>query len=166
MELMTLWPSNYRSHTSQFTSSFYGGRKTVEKPSKQGREWPDKLNSTHILYSAWSGIELGGTEARGVTFQPPMLPYSHVIILRCSKWRIFLNFSCSNSSSILLDCGEGTLGQLYRHYGRDMDCVINNINCIFVSHIHADHHLVSETAFYFYKVMLLLLMLTYIHKLY
>ncbi|EDO40024.1 predicted protein [Nematostella vectensis] len=49
--------------------------------------------------------------------------------------------SISNEHSVLLDCGEGTLGQLYRHYGNKADDVIRRISCVFISHMHADHHL-------------------------
>jgi ribonuclease Z len=42
---------------------------------------------------------------------------------------------------ILLDCGEGTYGQLCRRFGKDIDEVIRNIRCIFISHIHGDHHM-------------------------
>ena len=52
---------------------------------------------------------------------------------------IFVN---SERDSILLDCGEGTYGQLYRHYGKYVDRVLRRLKCVFISHIHADHHLV------------------------
>ncbi|KAJ7102976.1 hypothetical protein C8R43DRAFT_230388 [Mycena crocata] len=42
--------------------------------------------------------------------------------------------------SILLDAGEGTWGQLARHFGPDVDNVLRDLRCIFVSHIHGDHH--------------------------
>ncbi|KAF8080760.1 hypothetical protein N665_0924s0025 [Sinapis alba] len=43
--------------------------------------------------------------------------------------------------SILLDCGEGTLGQLKRRYGLEgADEAVRNLKCIWISHIHADHH--------------------------
>ncbi|XP_023642790.1 tRNAse Z TRZ4, mitochondrial isoform X2 [Capsella rubella] len=43
--------------------------------------------------------------------------------------------------SILLDCGEGTLGQLKRRYGLEgADEAVRNLRCIWISHIHADHH--------------------------
>ncbi|XP_049849537.1 uncharacterized protein LOC126319882 [Schistocerca gregaria] len=42
---------------------------------------------------------------------------------------------------LLLDSGEGTLGQLYRHYGSDYKQILAKIKCIFISHMHADHHL-------------------------
>lgn len=54
--------------------------------------------------------------------------------------------SRSPSQSLLLDCGEGTFGQLCRHYGDAVDAVLSNISTIFVSHLHADHHTVSRAA--------------------
>lgn len=44
---------------------------------------------------------------------------------------------------MLLDCGEGTFGQLCRHYGQQIDSVLCNLAAVFVSHLHADHHTVS-----------------------
>uniref|UniRef100_A0A7M4F017 Zinc phosphodiesterase ELAC protein 2 n=1 Tax=Crocodylus porosus TaxID=8502 RepID=A0A7M4F017_CROPO len=46
----------------------------------------------------------------------------------------------SSTQSLLLDCGEGTFGQLCRHYGEEIDSVLCNIEAVFVSHLHADHH--------------------------
>lgn len=46
----------------------------------------------------------------------------------------------SPSQSLLLDCGEGTFGQLCRHYGDKVDMILCNISAVFLSHIHADHH--------------------------
>ncbi|XP_044758744.1 ribonuclease Z, mitochondrial isoform X2 [Coccinella septempunctata] len=47
-----------------------------------------------------------------------------------------------NNQNILIDCGEGTYGQIVRFYGRSKsDEVLANINAIYVSHIHADHHI-------------------------
>ncbi|EFJ13513.1 hypothetical protein SELMODRAFT_122306, partial [Selaginella moellendorffii] len=41
---------------------------------------------------------------------------------------------------MLLDCGEGTYGQLKRRYGiQGADSVLANLKCIWISHIHADH---------------------------
>uniref|UniRef100_A0A8C1IKM7 Zinc phosphodiesterase ELAC protein 2 n=1 Tax=Cyprinus carpio TaxID=7962 RepID=A0A8C1IKM7_CYPCA len=55
---------------------------------------------------------------------------------------VHLNMSLflSSSQSLLLDCGEGTFGQLCRHYGNDVDEVLSRLSTIFVSHLHADHH--------------------------
>ncbi|XP_067164290.1 zinc phosphodiesterase ELAC protein 2 isoform X2 [Apteryx mantelli] len=46
----------------------------------------------------------------------------------------------SSTRSLLLDCGEGTFGQLCRHYGEQVDQVLCNIAAVFVSHMHTDHH--------------------------
>ncbi|XP_018428866.1 PREDICTED: zinc phosphodiesterase ELAC protein 2 [Nanorana parkeri] len=46
----------------------------------------------------------------------------------------------SSSQVLLLDCGEGTFGQLYRHYGDEVDDILCQLSAVFVSHIHADHH--------------------------
>ncbi|KAI4475340.1 hypothetical protein M0802_015198 [Mischocyttarus mexicanus] len=46
------------------------------------------------------------------------------------------------SSSILLDCSEGTLSQIARVYGlTELDHILSTIKAIYVSHMHADHHL-------------------------
>lgn len=44
-------------------------------------------------------------------------------------------------SSVLLDCGEGTFGQISRFYGDDTMKMISNIKGIFISHMHGDHHM-------------------------
>ncbi|KAJ0075247.1 hypothetical protein Patl1_34082 [Pistacia atlantica] len=45
-----------------------------------------------------------------------------------------------SKGSLLLDCGEGTLGQLRRRYGVEgADSAVRNLRCIWISHIHADH---------------------------
>lgn len=41
----------------------------------------------------------------------------------------------------MLDCGEGTLGQLYRFYGLETEQVIKKIKGVFLSHFHADHQI-------------------------
>uniref|UniRef100_UPI0037E7E955 zinc phosphodiesterase ELAC protein 2 isoform X1 n=3 Tax=Semicossyphus pulcher TaxID=241346 RepID=UPI0037E7E955 len=46
----------------------------------------------------------------------------------------------SPAHSLLLDCGEGTFGQLCRHYGDDVDDALSKISTVFISHMHADHH--------------------------
>ncbi|KAI8920004.1 beta-lactamase-like protein [Powellomyces hirtus] len=51
----------------------------------------------------------------------------------------FVTFPTGN---VLLDAGEGTLGQLFRSYGPEgMRNAIANLKFIFLSHLHADHHL-------------------------
>ncbi|KAI8142237.1 beta-lactamase-like protein [Fennellomyces sp. T-0311] len=43
--------------------------------------------------------------------------------------------------SMMLDAGEGTLGQMMRRFGEKLDDELRQLQCIFVSHLHADHHL-------------------------
>lgn len=44
--------------------------------------------------------------------------------------------------SILLDCGEGTFNQLVRFYGsQQTEHILARLSFIFISHLHADHHL-------------------------
>jgi ribonuclease Z len=47
----------------------------------------------------------------------------------------------SKETSLLLDCGEGTFGQLHCCYGVQLDEILVTIKCIFLSHFHPDHHL-------------------------
>ena len=47
--------------------------------------------------------------------------------------------------NVLLDTGEGTWGQLVRLFGRDDPAAgvweaLRDLKCIFISHMHADHH--------------------------
>lgn len=41
--------------------------------------------------------------------------------------------------SLLLDCGEGTYGQLWRQFGASTPARIGGLRCIWISHHHADH---------------------------
>ncbi|KAH7921559.1 hypothetical protein BV22DRAFT_1038537 [Leucogyrophana mollusca] len=49
--------------------------------------------------------------------------------------------------NVLLDAGEGTWGQLSRNFGDDVSAtssvwkVLRDLRCIFISHIHGDHHI-------------------------
>lgn len=48
--------------------------------------------------------------------------------------------------NILLDAGEGTWGQMARYFGTDgarhsnVWQALRELKCVFVSHVHADHH--------------------------
>lgn len=43
---------------------------------------------------------------------------------------------------VILDCGEGTILQLHRMYGRERALeILFNLKAIYISHLHADHHL-------------------------
>ncbi|XP_030751633.1 ribonuclease Z, mitochondrial isoform X3 [Sitophilus oryzae] len=48
----------------------------------------------------------------------------------------------SEGCNVVLDCGEGTYGQILRFYGpNDSETVLSNIKAIYISHLHADHHI-------------------------
>ncbi|XP_063444670.1 zinc phosphodiesterase ELAC protein 2-like [Mytilus trossulus] len=44
-------------------------------------------------------------------------------------------------TNLLMDCGEGSLSQLLMLYGDKTDEVLIKLKAIFISHLHADHHL-------------------------
>lgn len=45
---------------------------------------------------------------------------------------------------MIMDCGEGTYGQLVRHFGtEEADEILASTIAIYVSHLHADHHIGS-----------------------
>lgn len=52
------------------------------------------------------------------------------ILVRVCKFEYFL-----------LDCGEGTTGQLMRMLGSQYESVMKGLIGVFISHMHADHHL-------------------------
>lgn len=43
---------------------------------------------------------------------------------------------------MLMDCGEGTYGQLVRFFGYEKAKeVLRDLKAVYVSHLHADHHI-------------------------
>lgn len=60
-----------------------------------------------------------------------------------SKYRNVTSLYCDffAKGGLLLDCGEGTLGQLRRRYGyAGTEARLRSLRAIWISHIHADHH--------------------------
>ena len=48
----------------------------------------------------------------------------------------------------LLDCGEGSIGQIRRLFGPERTAqILRDLKCVVVSHIHADHHLGAISVF-------------------
>jgi ribonuclease Z len=45
------------------------------------------------------------------------------------------------AGNYLLDCGENTLGQLKRVFGAELPSILRDLKAIWISHLHADHHL-------------------------
>ncbi|KLT46439.1 Metallo-hydrolase/oxidoreductase, partial [Cutaneotrichosporon oleaginosum] len=59
---------------------------------------------------------------------------------------IFRNVSCTHvdipgTGGVIFDTGEGSLGQLRRRFGDGLKQVYEDLRLIFISHMHADHHL-------------------------
>uniref|UniRef100_A0A8C8BE30 Zinc phosphodiesterase ELAC protein 2 n=1 Tax=Otus sunia TaxID=257818 RepID=A0A8C8BE30_9STRI len=87
-------------------------------------------------------LDLPDFQTRLSAFQPKRSPSLHgpwsELIQRLLN--VFVTCLASSTRSLLLDCGEGTFGQLCRHYGEQVDQVLCNIVAVFVSHMHTDHH--------------------------
>nr|XP_053646177.1 ribonuclease Z, mitochondrial-like isoform X1 [Cherax quadricarinatus] len=47
----------------------------------------------------------------------------------------------SDTKTLLMDCGEGTYGQLVRLFGFDeSEKILQKLSAVYISHLHADHH--------------------------
>lgn len=60
-----------------------------------------------------------------------------------SKYRnVISTIVRTQPESVVLDCGEGTLGNLKRLYGLEgLTNLLQHITTVYISHLHADHHL-------------------------
>ncbi|XP_054284563.1 ribonuclease Z, mitochondrial-like [Macrosteles quadrilineatus] len=116
-------------------------------------DWSPKLQ---MMPQAWRqetlSVEGFPDELAALRQQLATLPedgeYPHVVFLgtgSCipSKTRntsgILINLS--ESTSMIMDCGEATYGQLVRMYGCRTGNVLEGLRAIYVSHLHADHHI-------------------------
>ena len=96
---------------------------------KERESWPDELKK--LALESHSTPEQLGYPKVSMLGTGGMMP---------SKYRNVTSqlIELSPVESILLDSGEGTLGQLRRI--RDVDKILSTLQIIFLSHIHADHH--------------------------
>lgn len=62
-----------------------------------------------------------------------------------SKYRNVTSILLRNQAkdaSILMDCGEASLGQLYKRFGQqETEEILKSLRFVWISHIHADHHM-------------------------
>lgn len=60
-----------------------------------------------------------------------------------SKYRNVTGILIQNKdASLLMDCGESSLGQLYKRFGKAAtEDILRSLSCVWISHIHADHHM-------------------------
>ncbi|KAF5739168.1 zinc phosphodiesterase ELAC protein 2 [Tripterygium wilfordii] len=130
-------------------------------------ETPDIADAARLIRNLWHEYretkeEIHPVEGNGVMIEEPWLDEKtkppclenirrddlEIVLLgtgssQPSKYRnvssVYINLF--SKGSLLLDCGEGTLGQLKRRYGVEgADNAVKNLSCVWISHIHADHH--------------------------
>ncbi|KAI1500400.1 beta-lactamase-like protein [Biscogniauxia marginata] len=60
-----------------------------------------------------------------------------------SKYRnVSATFVCvPGHGNYLFDCGENTIGQMRRVFGSELPSLLRDLKAVWVSHLHADHHL-------------------------
>lgn len=125
------------------------------------KDVPPRLNAAELIHRIPRAVEKRMTTIRRRVQKPPFqkrlaeirkdLPGSEVEVIALgtgssapSKYR---NVSATlvnvpGYGYYLLDCGEATLGQLKRTYDPDqLRHVLQNLRMIWISHLHADHHL-------------------------
>lgn len=103
-------------------------------PADQQRERADSCTSTYHnqikeIVDPRKLIVLGTGSA-----SPSKLRASSGIYLELS------GTTTADVESMLVDCGEGTFGQLWRQFGSKVAQRIGGLRCIWISHNHADHH--------------------------
>jgi ribonuclease Z len=83
------------------------------------------------------------TNTKAEDTQGPLLVFLGTGSAIPSKYRnvTCMYFEPVAQCGILLDAGEGSYGQLYRRFGSRLDEVVKNLKLVWISHIHADHHL-------------------------
>ncbi|CAL1378215.1 unnamed protein product [Linum trigynum] len=120
-----------------------------DKPQRTGSDMLQDNNSSNLTEEPW--LEEEEEEEKRTT--PSCLDNvrrddMEIVLLgtgssQPSKYRnvssVYINLY--SKGSLLLDCGEGTLGQLKRRYGVEgADDAVRKLSCVWISHIHADHH--------------------------
>ncbi|KAI3411546.1 Ribonuclease Z [Psidium guajava] len=124
-------------------------------------EIPEIVEAAQLVDHLWNGNGGTGEERRFMQEEPWLsennLPHClenirrddlEIVLLgtgssQPSKYRnvssIYINLF--TKGGLLLDCGEGTLGQMKRRFGvGGADDAVKGLRCIWISHIHADHH--------------------------
>lgn len=93
-------------------------------------------------------VPLGTSSSTPTLYRNGLSPITHYCIQNLIKLPVASTLvRIPEAGSLLLDCGEGTWGQLARMYGDDGNTthgaweVLRDLRCVFVSHMHGDHHL-------------------------
>lgn len=97
--------------------------------AKETRERNDIMMPTETTTSGWGDIEII-TLGTGSALPSKYRNVSSTLV------------RVPGAGSVLFDCGENTLGQLRRLYAKaELREVWSDLRAVFISHLHADHHL-------------------------
>ncbi|KAJ1281849.1 hypothetical protein BS78_03G005400 [Paspalum vaginatum] len=114
-----------------------------EVPEQVHKFWQNNLNDQNTLSPAGNRNQDIPSCVEDATREDMEISFLGTGSSQPSKYRnvssIYINLFARGG--ILLDCGEGTLGQLKRRFGvNGADEAVKSLRCIWISHIHADHH--------------------------
>lgn len=135
--------SSYASTTTttspESISSYYSSSSSSSSPPPP-RLSTSPLPLTHLPFSTPDLDALSSWEVA------PCISFLGTGSAVPSKYRnvtgMYFHPGLSGSGGMLLDCGEGTFGQLTRLYGQPrVNQLIRELACVWISHMHADHHL-------------------------
>lgn len=120
-----------------------------EKHIKEAEDTPGFLEVRDSLHKAYKELsyDYTATELIGNAVDKPKYPILTFLGTGSCAPNKTRNVSAiiiqpADNCYVLLDCGEGTLGQMKRFFGiQRTDEILQNLKIIFVSHQHADHHL-------------------------
>ncbi|XP_073831185.1 ribonuclease Z [Musca autumnalis] len=126
-------------------------RKGLDRTSEAKLQPSEYINETQILPDFPNMLEKLKIDLKNATSTSPTPSSKYPVITFLGTGSCIPNKTRNVSSIllqshdngyVLLDCGEGTLGQIQRMFGmtRAKD-VIRNLKIIYVSHLHADHHI-------------------------
>ena len=116
--------------------------------SGMARDMPEVLQLASAMRAGWAAPPAAPLPPALAALVPGSADDAEVVFLGTgaaipSKYRNVSGIlvQMPGRGGCILDCGEGTLGQLRRRYGADgADAVLASLRLIWISHIHADHH--------------------------
>ncbi|KZV87031.1 hypothetical protein EXIGLDRAFT_840328 [Exidia glandulosa HHB12029] len=146
-------PANVHIHDPYLEISMHPRKAPATIP----RQVEDVFHSQHALGSEWAldndtaaAFDVA-KEAAAPFRNLPAQPGDDVRVVTLgtgsSVPSMYRNLLCNlveipNFGNVLLDCGEGSYGQLIRRYGHDqMAGVLRSLRVVFISHNHGDHHI-------------------------
>ncbi|KAI9354547.1 beta-lactamase-like protein [Zopfochytrium polystomum] len=117
-------------------ASKWGRERSPQSPTRSPRSSQSKRPLRD--YGVPSGVTFGGGDTKEVI----VIPFGTGSAIPSKYRNVSSTFASFSNGSVLMDTGEGTLGQMFRHFGPELlDQHLLNLRLIFISHMHADHHL-------------------------